>query len=209
MVGPPGEAGFAFNTPAMGRAWSRPTGPSSPSVIPTAGCKPDYFIFSASFRNGVTSSIGSGKTMVEFFSAEISTQRLQVAELQRARGAGDDVGGLAQLLGGLELALGGDDLGAPLALGLGLLGHGAPHLLGQVDLLHLDGGDLHAPGLGVPVDDLLQLPVDLVALARAGRPARPGPSTERRVVWANWLVAKRKSVDLEEGLARPRPPGSR
>ena len=39
---------------------------------------------------------------------------------------------------GLELALGGDDLGAPLALGLGLLRHGAAHLLGQVHLLHLD-----------------------------------------------------------------------
>src|SRR5690242_16879840 len=43
-------------------------------------------------------------------------ERLEVAELQGAGRAGDDVGRLSELLGGLELALGGDHLRAPLAL---------------------------------------------------------------------------------------------
>src|SRR5581483_9023472 len=41
-------------------------------------------------------------------------QRLELAELEGARGAGDDVGRLAELLCRLQLALGGDDLGPPL-----------------------------------------------------------------------------------------------
>src|SRR5581483_701038 len=57
-----------------------------------------------------------------------------------------------------------DDLGALLALGFGLLGHGAQHALGHVDLLHFHGGDLHAPGVGVLVEDALQAEVDLVAV---------------------------------------------
>ena len=44
--------------------------------------------------------------------------------------------------GGVELAFGVDDLGAALALGLGLLGHGAEHGFRHVDLLDLDGDDL-------------------------------------------------------------------
>src|SRR3989442_6290321 len=63
----------------------------------------------------------------------------------------------------LELAVGVDDLGSALALGFGLLGHGALHVLGQVDLLDLDGRHLYPPGLGVLVDDPLELLVDLVA----------------------------------------------
>ncbi len=45
-------------------------------------------------------------------------QGLQVSELERGRIAADDVSSLSQLLGSLVLALGVDDLGAPLALGL-------------------------------------------------------------------------------------------
>src|SRR5580765_3356201 len=74
-----------------------------------------------------------------------------------------DLGGLGQLGRRLELAVGVDDLGPALALGLGLLGHGALHVLGQVDLLDLDVRNLDAPGLGVLVDDPLELLVDLVA----------------------------------------------
>ena len=47
-------------------------------------------------------------------------QRLQVAELERRRVLADDVRRLGELLGRLELAVGGDDLRAPLALGLRL-----------------------------------------------------------------------------------------
>src|SRR5216117_3591533 len=62
----------------------------------------------------------------------------------------------------LELAVRVDDLGPPLALGLRLLRHRALHVLRQIDLLDLHGRDLDAPGLGVLVDDPLELLVDLV-----------------------------------------------
>ena len=69
-----------------------------------------------------------------------------------------------QALGGLELALGGDHLGAPLALGLGLPRHRPLHPGGDLHVLDLDDRHLHAPGRGLLVDDLLQDRVDLVSL---------------------------------------------
>ena len=87
-------------------------------------------------------------------------------------------------------------------------GHGAAHLLGQVDLLHLDGGDLHAPGLGVPVDDLLELPVDLVALREQVVELHLAEHRAQRGLGE--LAGGEEEVgDLEEGLARPRRRGSR
>ena len=82
-------------------------------------------------------------------------QRLQVAELERRRVAAEDLGRLGQLLRRLELAVGGDDLRPPLALGLGLARDRPLHLLRQLDVLDLDRAHLHAPGLGLLVDDLL------------------------------------------------------
>jgi hypothetical protein len=58
-----------------------------------------------------------------------------------------------------------DDLGPALPLGLRLAGHGADHLRGQSHVAHLDDGHLDSPGLGGLVDDLLQLLVELLALA--------------------------------------------
>lgn len=55
-----------------------------------------------------------------------------------------------------------DDLGTPVALGLGLTGHRAPHDLGQFDVFDLDEGHLDAPRVGDVVDDALQPLVDLV-----------------------------------------------
>jgi hypothetical protein len=66
--------------------------------------------------------------------------------------------------------------------------HRAPHLLGQVDVLHRHLHDLDAPRIGVLVDDRLQVRVDLLALgeelvelglaahARAAWSARSGTS---------------------------------
>src|SRR4051794_33546061 len=88
-------------------------------------------------------------------------QRLQVAQLQRRGILGNHVGGLAEPRRGLELALGVDDLRAPLALGLRLAGHRVLHPLGDPDVLDLDRGDLHAPRLGLLVDDPLKLLVEL------------------------------------------------
>ena len=89
---------------------------------------------------------------------------LQVAQLQGHGLGGHERGGVDQLGGGVELALGVDDLGAALAFGLGLLGHGAQHVLRHVDLLDLDGDDLEAEGRGVAVDDGLDALVELVAV---------------------------------------------
>src|SRR5258705_502857 len=66
--------------------------------------------------------------------------------------------------GRLVPALGVDDLGAALALGLRLARDGALHLLGQVHVLDLDGRDLDPPRLGLAVDDLLERLVLLLAL---------------------------------------------
>ena len=72
-------------------------------------------------------------------------QRLQVAQLERDRVLLDHERGVLQPLGGLELALGGDDLRAPLALGLGLARHRALHAGRDLDVLDLDDRDLDAP----------------------------------------------------------------
>src|SRR5204863_981615 len=93
-------------------------------------------------------------------------QRLEVAQLDRDRVLADDVGGLRELGRGLELALGVDDLGAPLALGLGLAGDRALHVLRDLNVLDLDRGDLDPPGLRLVVDDLLEVLVELLALAQ-------------------------------------------
>jgi len=91
-------------------------------------------------------------------------QGAQEAELKGLGILGNDVGGLGELAGGLEFALGVDDLGPPFPFGLGLLGDGPDHVLRQVDLFHLDELDLDAPGVGVLFDDLLEAGVELVPL---------------------------------------------
>ena len=88
----------------------------------------------------------------------------------------------------LELARGVDDLRALLALGLRLLRHRALHLERQVDVLHLDHRDLDAPRIGVLVEDLLQLLVQLVALGQQ-LVELAWPSTRRSVVCASCDVA--------------------
>lgn len=47
-------------------------------------------------------------------------------------------GGAREVLGGLELTLGVDDLRPALALGLGLTSHRALHRLGDLDVLELN-----------------------------------------------------------------------
>ncbi len=91
-------------------------------------------------------------------------QRLQVAELHGDRLLRHHRRGVLEPLGGLELALGRDDLRAPLALGLGLARHRALHVARDLDVLHLDDRDLDPPRRGCLVDDRLEDLVDLVAL---------------------------------------------
>ena len=91
-------------------------------------------------------------------------QGLQVAELNRDRLLRHDRRCVLQPLRGLELALGGDDLGATLALGLRLPCHRALHARRDLDVLDLDHRHLDPPRRRGLVDDRLQDRVDLVAL---------------------------------------------
>jgi hypothetical protein len=59
-----------------------------------------------------------------------------------------------------------DDLGAPLALGFSLFGHGALHLLWQIHLLYLDQTHLDPPGVGLLVQNFLQFNVQGFAAAQ-------------------------------------------
>jgi len=77
------------------------------------------------------------------------------------------VGGVRELARGERLALRGDDLRALLALSLGLTGHRALHRVGQLDVLQLDGRDLYSPLLGLDVEDLADVAVDLVRLGES------------------------------------------
>ena len=129
-------------------------GRSSPRVIgslpPGTGGGPD----SPSARSKKrSSSTGTGKISVEFFSAATSAIVREQTQLHRGRVLLEELGGVAELLGRLELALGMDDLRAALAFGLGLAGHRPAHRLGQLHVLHLDQRHLHAPRVGELVDD--------------------------------------------------------
>ena len=88
----------------------------------------------------------------------------------------------------LQLALGVDDLRPLLALGLGLTGHGPLHGLRQLDVLHFDDADLDTPRLGLLVDDLLQLFVDLFPFREQVVQCRL--AQHRGVVWAICDVAR-------------------
>src|SRR5438093_3534106 len=91
---------------------------------------------------------------------------LEEAQLQRNRLLAHHGGCLHHFFRRLKFALGVDDLGAAFALRFGLLGHRALHRVGQRHVLHLDGRDFDAPRFGLPVDDLLQLQVDRLALRK-------------------------------------------
>src|SRR5208282_1939170 len=91
-------------------------------------------------------------------------ERLQVAKLERDRAFAHDFRRLGQALRRLKFALGRDHLGAPFALGLGLRGDRALHVLRQVNVLQLDEYDLDSPRLSMRIDDRLDARVDFVAL---------------------------------------------
>ena len=80
--------------------------------------------------------------------------------------AAEHFGGLHELFRGLQFAFGVDYLGPPFTFGLGLFGDGAHHRLIQVDVFDLDIGDLDAPGIGLRVEHLLDVDVQLLALGQ-------------------------------------------
>src|SRR5208283_1924537 len=82
-------------------------------------------------------------------------ERLQVAKLERDGTLVHDLRGLREPLRSLEFAFGRNHLGAALALGLGLRRDRALHILREIDIFQLDERDLHAPRLGLRIDDFL------------------------------------------------------
>ena len=95
------------------------------------------------------------------FGADLG-QGLQVAQLHGGRNAGKDLRGVDERLRSLELSLGMDDLGPPVALRLGLLGDGAHHVVRQLDGSDLNIADLDPPGLGLGVKDALHVDAELL-----------------------------------------------
>src|SRR5512143_1021623 len=93
------------------------------------------------------------------FVARDVAERLQVAELHRLRLAREHLRGLEQLLRRLVLALGVDDLRAPLALRLRLPRDGPDHRLVEIHLLDLHQRHLDPPRIGLGVEHALDVHV--------------------------------------------------
>ena len=106
---------------------------------------------------------GAGKTTVEFLSTATSTRVWRLRSCS-ASGCAIITSAASELAGRECLAFGSDDLGALLALGLGLAGHRSLHALGQLDIAQLDDRDLDPPRLGLHIEDLADVLVDLVGL---------------------------------------------
>ncbi len=110
--------------------------------------------------------MGSGNTIVVFFSCPISTKSLQVAQLDCRRLSLNNFRGHAKLLRGHVLALSMNDLGAPLTLRFGLPADGPDHLFRYVNLLDGNQSNLHPPRRRVLVENGLQPHVQFVAFAQ-------------------------------------------
>ena len=93
-------------------------------------------------------------------------QRGEVTQLHRLRHRRQDLRRLDELLRGLLFALRVDDLGAARAFGLGLAGDRPDHALVEIDALDLDRRYLDPPRLGLLVEHVLDVGVELVALGQ-------------------------------------------
>src|SRR5262245_6485800 len=93
-------------------------------------------------------------------------ERREITQLHRLRHRRQDLRRLDQLLRRLLLALRIDDLGPAGAFGLGLPGDRPDHALVEIDAFDLDGGHLDAPCLGLLVEHVLDVGVELVALGQ-------------------------------------------
>jgi hypothetical protein len=76
----------------------------------------------------------------------------------------DDIRRFTELDRRLKLTFGCHDFRPALALGLGLFGHGALHVVRKRDVFDLDRRNLGAPGLGIPVNHVLDLRIDVQRL---------------------------------------------
>ena len=92
-------------------------------------------------------------------------EALQKSEVHGRRLFCHHPGCVRESLRGLELAFGVNDLRTPLSLRLRLLGHGALHLLGKIDVLDFHQNHFHSPGLSVKIQDLLNSGIDFFSLS--------------------------------------------
>src|SRR6516225_7087268 len=90
----------------------------------------------------------------------------EVAQLHRLGCWRQDAGGFDQLLCGLLFAFRIDDLRASGTFGLRLARDRAHHALVEVDALDLNIGNLNPPSLGLFVEHVLNIGIELVALAQ-------------------------------------------
>ncbi len=93
-------------------------------------------------------------------------QRLQIAQLHAAGCRSQNGRRIHQRLCGLEFSVSMNHLGAAVAFSLRLLGDGAHHVFGQFDISDLHHADLDAPGLGLGVQNGLNIGIDLAALGQ-------------------------------------------
>src|SRR3989344_9249210 len=71
-----------------------------------------------------------------------------------------NIGGFGQFSGGLHFALGSNDFGSALALGLGLFGHSALHIIGKRNIFDFNSSDLNPPWLGVAINHIFDFVID-------------------------------------------------
>lgn len=118
-------------------------------------------------RGGFVGEIGREKD--DGFLGGVGTdffERLEGADVDAAGGLGEEVGGLGDGSGSGFFAFGRNDGSAALALGLGLFGHGAFHVGGELDVLKTDAFDVDTPFVGLGVDNFADLGGNLVAFAK-------------------------------------------
>ena len=108
---------------------------------------------------------GAGNTTVVFLSTPISTRDCRFRSC-RANGWAIMVSEASPRAVAARFAFSGDNLGPLLTLGLGLPRHRPLHPFGELDILQLDEGHLHAPGEGERVQDLPDIAVDALGLGQ-------------------------------------------
>ena len=138
--------------------------------------------------NWLMISMGSGNTIVVFFSTPISVKGLQVAELDGGGLGLENFGGVGEFLRCFELAFRVNNLGAALAFGFRLAGDGALHLLGNIHLLHFDFATLMPQGSVSWSRMICSLALTLSRCERISSSSN-WPTTLRSVVCASCEVA--------------------
>jgi len=130
---------------------------------------------------------GAGKITVEFFDRDLD-QRLQVAKLQGQRVGHHDVERVGELTGGKRLALGGDDLGALLALGSACFAI-ARFMLSGSWMSFSSTSVTSTPQSSVWTSRISRMCPLIFSVSASVSSSVCCPTAERSVVWAIWSIA--------------------